>query len=241
MNLQKNTKLISFLQARLSPEGYLGLHLTIGLLIIILSTWTFGHIADDVHEKERLTAFDEQFSNAVFVKGSPWFTNVMLIVTHAHDTVPLLFVVFAIGGILAWKKHKYWVWSLGLSVGGGMLLNVLLKNTFQRARPIFENAMLTFTSYGFPSGHTMAATCFWGFLAAFAFSQLKALPQRVLVITVAVSMILLVGFTRIYLGAHYLSDVLGAMLEGLAWLAFTLTAVETLRRARRQRRARRER
>jgi membrane-associated phospholipid phosphatase len=238
--LRNNSKLVSFLQARLSPEGYLGLHLTIGLLIITLSTWIFSNIAEDVHRKDRLTVFDEHFSNLIFVKGPEWFTNLMLIITHAHATIPLTLATFAIGGILVWKKHKYSVWALGIAVGGGMLLNVMLKNVFQRARPIFENPLLTFTSYGFPSGHTMAATCFWGFLAALAFSQIKSLPKRVAAIAFSVLMILLVGFSRIYLGAHYLSDVLGAMLEGLAWLAFTLTAVETFRRARRQRRAREE-
>ncbi len=236
---KRNARLASFLQARLSPEGYLGLHLTIGLLVILFATWVFGSIADDVQNRERLTAFDTHFSNLVYLRGPEWFTSAMLVVTHAHDTVPVLLVVFAIGAALIWKRHQRWMLALALAVGGGMLLNVLLKNIFQRTRPSLGNPILTVTSYGFPSGHTMAATCFWGLLAAFAVARIKSLLGRVLAGLFCLLMIVLVGFSRIYLGAHYLSDVIGAMVEGLAWLAFTLTSVETLRRARRDRRARR--
>lgn len=231
----RNHKLISFLQARLSPEGYLGLHLTVGLLVIVLSTWIFGSIAEDVYNRENLTFIDVRFSDWVYAKGPRWFTRVMLLITHAHATLPIFIMIIGISAFMIWRRRQRWVLALILTVGGGMLLNVLLKNVFQRARPTFAEPILTLTSYGFPSGHTMAATCLWGLLAAFGFAQTKSLGGRLLVVTTACLMILLVGFSRIYLGAHYLSDVLGAMVEGLAWLAFTLTAVETLRRARRQR------
>ncbi len=225
----------------MSPEGYLGLHLTIGLFVILFATWVFGTIADDVNNRERLTILDAQFSHLVFAQGPPWFTRAMLIVTHAHATVPVFFMVFAVSGWFMWRRYQRWMLALWLAVGGGMLLNLLLKNIFQRTRPSFENPILTFTPYGFPSGHTMAATCFWGLLAAFAASRIKSQVGRLSVVAICVLMILLVGFSRIYLGAHYLSDVLGAMAEGIAWLAFTMTAVETLRRARRHRKARTER
>ena len=76
----------------------------------------------------------------------------------------------------------------------------------------------------------MAATVLYGVLATFAVRVIEAWRWRVLAVLVAGLMILLVGFSRIYLGAHYLSDVLAALAEGLAWLALCITAVETIRR-----------
>jgi membrane-associated phospholipid phosphatase len=111
-----------------------------------------------------------------------------------------------------------------------MLLNVVLKNVFQRARPTFDHLLLTFSGHNFPSGHTMAAAMLYGTLAALALARIRAWHWRVLVVVVATFLIMLVSFSRIYLGAHYLSDVLGAMVEGLAWLAFCLTAVNAVRR-----------
>ena len=78
----------------------------------------------------------------------------------------------------------------------------------------------------------MAATLLYGVLAVFAVIALKSWRWRVLTVISVMVMILLVGFSRMYLSAHYLSDVLGATAAGLAWLVLCITAVDTLRRYR---------
>jgi undecaprenyl-diphosphatase len=118
-------------------------------------------------------------------------------------------------------------------MGGGSVLNILLKHYFQRQRPVLENPLVTLSSFGFPSGHTMGATLFYGLLALLiAHSSRWAWSHRIFAFCGAALLIALVGASRIYLGAHYLTDVLGAIALGLAWLAFCWTGIETVRRWR---------
>jgi len=122
--------------------------------------------------------------------------------------------------------------ALFLLVVGGTLLNGLHKHAFHRTRPAWEDPILVLTSYSFPSGHAMAATLLYGILAAFIVRAIGDWRWRVLTVLTMGLLIMLIGFSRIYLGVHYLSDVLAAIAAGIAWLSLCLTAVETLRRRR---------
>lgn len=156
----------------------------------------------------------------------------MLVATSFGSTAIATVISVAIGLYLLWRRSFFWFAALVSSVLGGVLLNRLLKYAFHRPRPHFDDPILTLTSYSFPSGHTMTATVLYGVLAAYLVSRTRDWRCRALVILSAGLLIGLVGFSRIYLGAHYLSDVLGAMAEGLAWLSLCLTAVHSVWRQR---------
>jgi membrane-associated phospholipid phosphatase len=229
------TQIKRFLHARFSAEDVLGLHLTLGIVILLAASWLFAAIAEDVVNQEQLSEIDVEVTQAVQAYASRTLTTVMLVITHTHSTIGGILISSAIVAWFLRNRLKSWALAFSLSVGGGMLLNVSLKNLFQRARPTFDNPILTFTSYGFPSGHTMLATTLYGALCVFIISRVRSWFGRLLAFLVAAFLIGLVGFSRIYLGAHYLSDVLAAMVEGLAWLALCLTAVHTKRRWTQQR------
>jgi undecaprenyl-diphosphatase len=108
---------------------------------------------------------------------------------------------------------------------GGSTLNVVLKHFFHRERPVLENPLVTFSNYGFPSGHTMGATLFYGFLPLLAWKNVRNRAARLACAVGACFCLLLVGLTRIYLGFHYLTDVLGRRLKHLHVVCFAPTAL----------------
>lgn len=153
---------ITFLRRRLSPEGFLGLQLTLSILILIAATWAFGAIAEDVVTGERITILDARFSAWLHIHGTPFLTRFMLLVSDVHETAPVLVATAAVCVYLWVRRLRLWVLTFAITVGGGTLLNVLLKHIFHRARPYFENPIVVLTTYSFPSSHTIMATVFYG-------------------------------------------------------------------------------
>ena len=218
-------KLIAFLRARLTREGFLGLQLTLSIIVLIVATWLFAAIAEDVVTGDRITIVDARFSEWLHTHGNATLTRFMLLVSQAHAMLPVLVATAGVCSYLWIRRLRFWVLTFVISVGGGSLLNVLLKLIFRRPRPYFENPGLVLKTYSFPSGHTLMATVFYGTLCVLVFSRTRNWKWRALAAVAAIKLIALVGFSRIYLGAHYLTDVVAAMLEGVAWLTLSIIAV----------------
>jgi undecaprenyl-diphosphatase len=218
-----------FLRSRFSTESFFGLYLTAGLITLAVSAFFFALLAQDVVTAGRLTLIDARLSVWLHAHSRAHLTTFFLLVSQLHSSVVISITALMISAYL-WSKHlRYWVLTFLLTIFGGMLLNVLLKNLFVRPRPHFENPILTLNTFSYPSGHTMLAVVFYGTLSVFAVSHLRMWKYRVLALIAAILMISLVGFSRMYLGVHYLSDVLGAVAEGLAWLAVCLLIVGFIR------------
>lgn len=221
-----------FIAARLTPGEELGLHFTVGIVLMLFAAWVFGGIAEEVVDAEEITLLDEWLARWFNARATPAFTEAMLYLTHAHNTAGMLIMTSVAGIYFYLRKAPYWLLALVVSVPGGMLLNVILKHIFQRARPSLDNPLLTLTTYSFPSGHTVAATLFYGLIASYLVCLAPRWKTRFLIVLGACVMVGLVGLSRMYLGVHYLSDVLAAIAEGCGWLAVCITGVSTLRRRR---------
>jgi len=223
---------IAFLRARLSPAEFLGLDLTIGAIILIGASWIFGWIAEDVVTGDPLTVVDREIAVWLHHHATPTLTEAMKFISLLGSWPAVLSVCFFMASYFALKRSGYRLLALVLTIPCGMLMNGILKYAFHRSRPVWDDPILMIGSFSFPSGHTMAATVLFGFLAAFGVRKVRAWRWRVLTMLAAGLLIVLVGFSRLYLGVHYLSDVLAGVAAGLAWLALCLTAVGTLRRHR---------
>jgi undecaprenyl-diphosphatase len=223
---------LAFWQARLTPGGYLGLHLTVGALILVAAVWLFGSIIEDVLTGDPLVIVDRRKAIWLHAHGTPALTTIIQGVSALASSLVISLLTVLSSLALAARRRWYWLLDLLLVVPGGMLLNALLKDVFDRARPSFEPPIVQLTTYSLPSGYTVSATLLYGLLAVFALHHIRSWRGRVATVLVAVLLIVLGGFSRLYLGVRYLSDVLAAVAEGVAWLALCHSAVETLRRGR---------
>lgn len=220
------------LAARFHPEEVFGLHLTVGAALMLACAWAFGELAGAVLANGALVQLDADIAQWFRQHWDSTWTPFMLVITHWHRPAGVLLMA-ALLALWMWRrKERYWLLALLLSVPGGMLLNVLLKYTFQRARPSFDDPLITLATYSFPSGHASGAMFFYGLLAAWFVCTVRGWGVRAAAVLLALLMVALVALSRVYLGAHYVTDVLAGIAEGGAWLAICITAVSTLRRSR---------
>jgi undecaprenyl-diphosphatase len=132
--------------------------------------------------------------------------------------------------VFVWKRWWPSLVTLIVAVPGGMLLNELVKVLVQRQRPFVEGPFVDWSGYSFASGHTIGATLLYGQLLLFILPLLKSRHWRVLSILSAASLVAVVGFTRVALGAHFLTDVLAAIVFGVVWLTLCLFAGRPMQR-----------
>jgi len=223
---------IAFLHARLSPAEFIGLDLTLGATILIGASFIFGGIAEDVVTGDPLTVVDREIAVWLHLHATPTLTEAMKFLSLLASLPVVTGICLFMASYFAWKRSRYPLVALLLAIPVGMLMNGVLKYAFHRSRPSWDAPILIIESFGFPSGHAMAATLLYGFLAAFGVSKVQAWRWRVLVVLSAGLLVVLIGFSRLYLGVHYLSDVLAGMAAGSAWLALCWIAVGTFRRHR---------
>jgi membrane-associated phospholipid phosphatase len=135
---------------------------------------------------------------------------------------------------LAWGRRWLFLGSWLAAVAGSAVLNQMLKGLFERPRPHFDHPLLIETSYSFPSGHAMESFVVYGMLAYFGVLALRSWEWRVGVVCGAALLVVLIGFSRMYLGVHYFSDVIAGYAAGGVWLSALITGVETIRRSRKE-------
>lgn len=168
-----------------------------------------------------LTRLDLALTNALAAHRVGWLTQAMLLVSDAHETGKLLAIAFLLAAWRWWRGTRDEALAF-LVVPAGELLNLLLKHAFQRPRPVVALPLVHLSTFSFPSGHAVASTVFYGAVCVLVFRHTRSRLLRTIAAAVASCMVLLVAASRVYLGAHYLSDVLAGIAAGCACLAFIL-------------------
>jgi membrane-associated phospholipid phosphatase len=215
---------------RLTPGQYLGLHLTLGLLAATGSLWLFGGLVEDLLTGDPIVRFDRVVDDYLHSHATAPLTTFFLIVTAFGSLEAMVILGVVVGAILARGRRWTLLGTWLAAVVGSAVLDWLLKGLFQRPRPHFAHPLLVETSYSFPSGHAMESFVAYGMLAYFAVLALRSWEARVAVVCGAALLVVLIGFSRMYLGVHYFSDVIAGYAAGGVWLSALITGAETIRR-----------
>jgi len=197
--------------------------LIVALASAFLAALAFAHIAEDYLTNDPLARWDVSFARWLALERSELGTEIFRVITFLGSPAVALAVSAVVCVVLYRRRLLVQAALLPLVLAGAELLNLALKLAFHRPRP--EVAFVTLDTYSFPSGHAMVSTAAYGALAYIAWPYLRSPRQRVLLVVGTLVFVGLICFSRLYLGVHYLSDVLGGAAGGVFWLSVSVAIV----------------
>ena len=226
-------KWVKFLIDRLKPEGAYGLSFTIGLAALGLSIWAFGSVLEDVVAKNELIFFDMPLAAFIADHRIPWFTEIMRYVTLLGNGWFVISLA-CVTGFSLWYKTKSWRPFLLLvtAIAGAGILDLILKIAVSRPRPPVALMVAPLTGYSFPSGHT-SLSAIYGAIAYLLAKNLRRRQGKAFIWIIALVLAFLIGVSRVYLGAHWLTDVLGGWTLASLWLSIVFTTASVIEKIRR--------
>ncbi len=227
----RNTWLRRGLAQLLDPWRHEARVLAVLMVILVGAAWLFFGLLEDVVSGDPLVLADSAIYHALQDLRSAPGDSIMITITELGDTAVVVAVTIVVFLWLAWKRAWLAATYLLVAIAGASALNTAIKLALHRARP----AELLYTgssAFSFPSGHSTVNMVLYGFLA-FLIARDSRPAWRLPVALCAATLILLIAFSRLYLGAHWFSDVLGGLAFGSAWLAllglsFTRRQVERI-------------
>jgi undecaprenyl-diphosphatase len=212
--LKSRTETLRWISERLTVVS--AVWLTAALAFSAFVIWAFFKLADEVLEGDS-RAFDKAVLLWIHRNVPDWLDGPMRLVTalgYYYVVVPLLVVAVFLFYGRGWRLSAV---LLAISTGGSIVLTTVLKGVFQRARPELFDSGYQASFYSFPSGHATVAAGFYGMLTVILAYRLEGLARWVVAVS-GVLVVLLIGFSRLYLGVHYPTDIIAGYLSALLWL-----------------------
>jgi membrane protein DedA with SNARE-associated domain/membrane-associated phospholipid phosphatase len=213
---------VAWARARLDPASPRGFPLTFTLAVGALAAWAFGGLTQDVVGHDDMALLDPRFTAWLVDHRTGWLTTFMRSITWLGSTAVIVPALVLVSAFFLLRRHDWRPGArLAASVGGAIALYDMVKPIVDRPRPSSAIWIGHYSGGAFPSGHATQAVAFYAMLAV-VLSSGRPAKTRALVWWVAAVMAALVGASRLYLGAHWLSDVLGGYALGAAWVALVV-------------------
>ena len=224
---------IKWLHRRLSRWSWIAALLTAYVIIAFatagLGIMVFIELADEVEPDEDIAAFDGAFT-ASLRESTAHPTLVMFrFATHLGDPAFLIALSTIVALVLLWKRQRLLTAIWIIATAGNGLLTRVLKALFERTRPIHEHGLVMYEGWSFPSGHASGSLAVYTMLLYVVLRGREPRWWHLPVIVAAMALILIVGFSRVFLQVHYLSDVLAGYLVATSWLCVCIAAAEIAR------------
>jgi membrane-associated phospholipid phosphatase len=201
---------------REDPERVLGFGVVVGLGFVlgIVAMWLFLRLADEVLEQNTVALDASATALVLQLKSAPMDTVMQALSMLGNELIWVLAPLAVL--LFLWQRRWGAAVLLVLVTVGAQVLNDVLKAEFHRARPMPLSGFIDAQQYSFPSGHAMMAAAFYSFLAYMFWRQASGRWRWIVPVVLAL-LLILVGISRIYLEAHYLTDVLAGFAAGFLW------------------------
>ncbi|CAN5678811.1 phosphatase PAP2 family protein [soil metagenome] len=199
--------------------------LIVGLMLLVGAAWAFGVLAEDVATGDPIVRLDQWVADGLHDRRSAPITALMSIITTLGTAWVLVPIAAVAAAYLLRRGLRREAFLVALAIVGAELLTLGFKAGFERQRPFFPDPVATESSFSFPSGHATVSVAVFGALAYIAAARLHRLAARRAVLVAVAAFVLLIGFSRLYLGVHFLSDVLAGFSAGFAWLVLCVLAL----------------
>lgn len=214
------------LAAWIQPHGVALLTLAVGIAVFALCTWGAEEVYDQVSGDEGLAGLDHPVLEAAKAMRTPGLTRVVQVYTDVGGPVGMPVLATVVLGLLAWRWRAWDPVLLGLATAAGSLtMTVVGKAVVGRVRPPLADAVPPYEqSFSFPSGHSLNALALAGVTAYVVVRRLRTRRARVTTVALAGAFGITMGLTRVYLGHHWLTDVVVAWVLAVGWLSVVITA-----------------
>ena len=200
----------------------------VGLLIAGFAIWVFAQIADEVVEKETTTT-DTQILQAIRRLHTPLLDQIMVGITFLGQPSVLVVFSLSLGIGLLFQRRRSEATTLAIAAIGAAGLNYWLKELFARDRPALWDRVVDVRYYSFPSGHAMVSVVMYGLIG---YLLAKTFPRwRVLIFILTIGLIVAIGFSRLYLGVHWPTDIAAGYAAGLVWLIACIYTLDWRKRS----------
>lgn len=192
----------------------------VAIVVILAAVALFAWIAHEVREGNH-AEFEAAVLKSLRPEGRPMgpagMDNAIRDVTALGSATAIVSAALMAIGYLLIRGERRVALIFVVAIAGGELLNTALKNSFDRARPEAVERLVDVHSYSFPSGHAMGASIFYLTGAALLGRSLLRRRERYYLLGCSIVLIGAIGFSRVYLGVHYPTDVLAGWAAGTAW------------------------
>jgi undecaprenyl-diphosphatase len=212
----------------------LALRIGIGFAVIVAAALLFAALAEAVEAGKVLGRIDGILSAAVGQSTTPRARQVFGWLTHLGDPATLAIVGIVVAVILLTRREYPLAACWVVALAGNAVLNPVLKNVFERARPVHDQAAAAVSGWSFPSGHSSGSVVACGMLA-YVVIRTAPRPWHLPALLVATALAFTVGSSRVFLQVHYATDVVAGFASGIAWLTICIASLEAASQYRRRR------